>query len=126
MGHVSAGAKWYITELVEEITVEGDPRNVVHRNFILIRADSPEEAYQKAFKFGEQGETSYDNPQGHRVEIKFRGIADLDVIHDELEDGAELMFCSQVGLTEEELQQLRSWKSSSPQIEPRAPTTPRK
>ena len=47
----------------------------------------------------------YDSPYGHRVEIKFKGIADLDVIHDELDDGAELMFRSQVGLTEEKLHQ---------------------
>ena len=106
VGHIPADATWYIGELVEEITVAGDHRNVVHRNFTLIRADSPEEAYQKALKFGEQGQTSYDNPQGQRVEIKFRGIADLDVIHDELQDGAELMFYSQVGLNEEELQRL--------------------
>jgi len=61
-------------ELVEEITVEDDPRNVVHQNLVLIRAVSADEAYEKARKIGKDGETSYDNPSGKAVRIRFRGF----------------------------------------------------
>jgi Domain of unknown function (DUF4288) len=96
-------AEWYVAELVEEIQVEDDSRNVVLRNLTLIRADSPEEAYEKALRFGHEGETEYDNPEAKRVRIKFRGISHLDVIHDKLEDGAELSFCSQQGVSQEQI-----------------------
>ena len=33
MGYVPDDAKWWIAEIVEEITVEDDARNVVHINF---------------------------------------------------------------------------------------------
>jgi hypothetical protein len=33
MGYIPANAKWYLAEIVEQIAVEGDPRNVVHTSF---------------------------------------------------------------------------------------------
>ena len=83
---------WFIAELVMEITVADDSRNVVHRNHVLISASSNEEAYLKAGDLGRRGETSYDNPAGKAVQIRFVGIADLDEILDPLEDGAEVLF----------------------------------
>ena len=106
MGYVPKDAKWYIAEIVEEITVEGDPRNVVHVNFNLIRADSPEDAYEKALECGRQGETQYANPQGQLVRIRFCGLRDLNVIDYELEHGAELMFEKRVGVSVDELRRL--------------------
>jgi hypothetical protein len=70
----------------------------------LIRADSPDEAYEKAVSLGYQGEASYDNPNGQLVQIRFRGLADLDVIYDELGHGAELLFHEQVGVEPEEIE----------------------
>jgi hypothetical protein len=103
MAFIPQDAEWYIAELVEEIQVEDDPRNVVLRNLTLIRADSPDEAYEKALRFGHEGETEYDNPEAKRVRISFRGISHLDVIHDKLEDGAELSFQSEQGVSQEQL-----------------------
>ncbi|MGH9648306.1 MAG: DUF4288 domain-containing protein, partial [Bryobacteraceae bacterium] len=100
MSFVPEDAKWYLARLVEQITVEGDPRNVVHTNLVLVRADSPEEAYPKALDLGAQGETTYDNPQGRRVKIAFRGLHDLDVICDPLEHGAELEFRQRLDMDE--------------------------
>jgi hypothetical protein len=60
-------AEWYLAELVIKITVADDPRNVVHQNRILIRADSAEEAYEKAIQFGKKEEISYDNLAGKAV-----------------------------------------------------------
>jgi hypothetical protein len=106
MAHIPEDAKWYLAEIVEQITVEGDPRNVVHTNVVLVRADSPEEAYQKAMALGTAGEQSYENPEGKLVVFRFRGLRDLNVIHFELEHGAELNYSEDVGMKESEIQEL--------------------
>ncbi len=97
---------WFIAELVMEITVSGDSRNVVHHNHVLIRASSNEEAYSKAALLGGRGETAYKNPAGEAVRIRFVGIADLDEILDPLEDGAEVLFRYTVDVSKQELESL--------------------
>ena len=103
MAFIPEGARWYIAGLVLEHTIEGDRRNVVHVNTHLIEADSPEEAYRKAVAFGRTGEQDYANSEGKRVRVTFRGLRDLDVIHDDLEDGAELFYEEAVDVGEVEL-----------------------
>jgi Domain of unknown function (DUF4288) len=61
MGYIPRKAKWYVAEIVEQIRVEGDPRYLVHTNTVLIRGDSPEEAYAKAVELGTDGQASYEN-----------------------------------------------------------------
>ncbi len=111
MGWVPKDAKWFIAEIVEEITVRGDPRNVVHLNYTLIRADSPAKAYAKAIKLGKGGETNYKNSEGKLVSIRFRGLHELLVVYDELEHGGELMYEAKVGLSSRDIKKmLRSKK----------------
>jgi hypothetical protein len=98
MGYIPEDAKWYLAEIVQQITVEGDLRNVVHTNQVLVRADSPEEAYQKAIELGTSGEQSYENPDGRLVTFRFKGLRDLNVIHDELEHGAELSYTEDIDM----------------------------
>jgi hypothetical protein len=105
MGYIPKDAEWYLAEVIEEITVEDEPNNVVHFNWILVHAHSPEEAYSKALEHGRAGEVSYENPDGKLVRISFRGLHHLDVIHDKLEDGAEITYDERVGVPEEELQE---------------------
>jgi hypothetical protein len=45
MGFVPKDAEWYLAEIVQELTVAEDPRNVVWRNLTLVHASSPEDAY---------------------------------------------------------------------------------
>jgi hypothetical protein len=71
-------AEWYLAELVMKITVAGDPRKVVHQNLTLIRAGSPDEAYEKAINFGKDAEAEYCNPDGKAVQIGFEGIIRSD------------------------------------------------
>ena len=52
MGYIPKDAKWYLADIIQQITVEDDPRSVVHTNVVLVRADSPEEAYEKALALG--------------------------------------------------------------------------
>ncbi len=103
MAYVPKDALWYLAEFIMEITVAGAARNVVHRNLMLIRADSPDQAYDKARKLGYAGETEYTNPLGQVVQIRFRGIAQIDVVIDELSDGAELKYEEQTGVSAEEI-----------------------
>lgn len=106
MAYIPKDAKWYIAELVMECKIEGESQNVVHVNIILIRADSPEEAFEKAEAFGREDESSYLNPKNQQVSWRYRGLRALNVIHDELEDGAELMFEEKIGIPEERLQKM--------------------
>src|SRR5437867_8039774 len=121
MGFIPKGAKWYLAEIVEEITVEGDPRNVVHTNLVLVRADSPEEAHERSLALGKQGETSYENLAGKRVTITFRGLHDLNVIHDELEHGGELSFTRTIGMSQDDL---AKWVPPKEQLGVFAPRKP--
>ena len=104
MGYIPANAKWYLAEIVQQISVEDDPRIVVHANVVLIRADSPDDAYEKAVLLGAGKQTSYENPHGKRVTFTFRGLRDLNVIHDELEHGAELSYTEFTDMDEAAIQ----------------------
>jgi hypothetical protein len=100
MGFIPKGARWYIADVVLEHQIEDDPRNVVHIDTLLVEATSPEEAYDKAIEFGQAGETEYLNTAGKQVTILFRGLRNLNVIHDDLEHGAELTYEEEVAVPE--------------------------
>ena len=106
MGYVPQDAKWYIAELIEEIRVEGSEVNILHKNLVLVRADSPDEAYGNALKLGQSHNNSYVNPSGAVVKSSFRGLHHLDVIHDDLENGAELLYEQETSVSEEYIQGL--------------------
>jgi len=99
--------EWYLAELVMKITVTDDPRNVVHQNLVLIRADSADQAYEKAIQVGKKEEISYDNPAGKAVHFHFEGVSDLvDIIEEDLEDGVELDFHYTVAMPDEKIRAL--------------------
>src|SRR5579863_5556183 len=110
--YTPAGAQWYLGSLVEMITVERHPRRIVHVNNILIRADSPEMAYRKALALGRQWNQKYKNAAGELVRARFLGLRDLGVIHDKLEDGAEISYSERQVLTDCEARQLVAPKRS--------------
>lgn len=89
-----------------EIKVSDSQKNAVHKNLILIKAGKAETAYKKAISFGRKAETSYKNPQGKNVTIKFWGISQLEEMYDTLEDGSELKFEEYVAVTPS---QIRKW-----------------
>src|SRR5258708_29313561 len=103
MTDIPDGVKWYLAELVEEIQIAGESENVVHNNLILIRADSPEEAYTKALARGSEINGSYEDIDGRKGMSIFRGLSDLNPILDELEDGAEIAYEELQGLSEDEI-----------------------
>lgn len=106
MGYVPRDAEWYLAELVQELGVTDDPRNVIWRNLTLIQASSPDDAYEKALDLGRAGNSEYLNPAGKLVTIRFRGIAFMDVVHDPLEHGAELLFYAKTQVPEKDIAKL--------------------
>lgn len=106
MPYIPPNAKWYLADMVEEITIEDEPNNMVHINLVLVRADFPEEAYEKALELGKESEISYLNTDGKWVRIIFRGLRGLNVIHDELEHGAELLYEEKIGLSDLDVRNL--------------------
>jgi|SRR5271167_3592861 hypothetical protein len=122
MAHIPSGAVWYVGEIVVEISVEGETSSIMHKNLTLIRADSADEAYQKALRLGHESEITYPNPAGKQVHIEFRGLSDLNVIHGELEDGTELLFEEKVGMSKEEIQKSARSKEQLNVFRPITPT----
>ena len=61
MGFVPKDAQWYLAEIVQELTVAEDLRNVVWHNLTLIHASSPDDAYERAIALGKLGDTEYLN-----------------------------------------------------------------
>ena len=92
MGYIPKDAEYYLAEIVLEIAVTGEAESLVHTNLVLVRADSPDEAYTKALELGHAGEYTEKNSDGTEVSVRFRGLRDLNVIHDKLGHGAELIY----------------------------------
>ena len=106
MAYIPRDAEWFLAQHVEEIRVQGSKRNIVHINYVLVQAKNPREAYRKAIELGKRGNLRYKNPAGKTVTIRFVGLRDLDVIHDTLEHGCEIMFKERVGITKSGLRKL--------------------
>ncbi len=100
MAHVPKNAEWFLADLVQEIRVEGSRRNIVHINHVIIRANSPGEAYSRALRLGKRSAVSYLNEYGKTVTVRFRGLQNLDVIYDPLGDECEVMFQERLGVSE--------------------------
>jgi hypothetical protein len=122
MGFIPTDARWYLADIILEHIIEGDPRNLIHINMHLIEAESPEQAHEKALALGQDSEDEYTNTDGRGVRVVFRGLRGLDVIHDALEDGAELAYSEMVGVPEE---QLCEWITPKEQLSVFAPIEPK-
>jgi hypothetical protein len=106
MPFIPKNAEWYLAEIVIEFQVETDDRNIVHVNFMLIEASSPEEAYNKALRLGQISNGEHINDEGNRVKVAFRGLRNLHVIYEPLEDGAEILYEEHQGISESNLGKL--------------------
>jgi Domain of unknown function (DUF4288) len=103
MSHTPGTARWYLAEIVEEIKIADHQRNSVFNNLVLIEAGSADEAYDKALAHGKEREDNYVNSEGQQVTVVFRGLSDLNVIGDELEDGTEIIYEELTDLSESEI-----------------------
>ena len=92
---------WYLAEVIERAEQKRMKNNSPNRrcttwiNSILIKANSPGEAYDKALKIGRKDyETSYRTVAGNDIEWKVIGLANLISIFEDIEDGAEVSWRS--------------------------------
>lgn len=89
---------WYIVEIIEKCEpVERNEKQELRRvttwgNHHLIKADSPEKAFDKAEKLGKEAEYKFTNSDKIEMEWIFVGIGELLPIYEDIEDGAELMW----------------------------------
>ena len=89
---------WYIVEIIEKCEpVDRNEKQDLRRvttwgNHHLIKADSPEKAYDKAVKLGKEAEYKFTNTDKIEMEWIFVGIGELLPIYEDIEDGAELMW----------------------------------
>jgi hypothetical protein len=89
---------WYIVEIIEKCEpVQRNEKQELRRvttwgNHHLIKADSPEKAFDKAVKLGKEAEYKFTNSDKIEMEWIFVGIGELLPIYEDIEDGAELMW----------------------------------
>jgi hypothetical protein len=91
-------------------------------NFCLVEAADALTAYSRACALGRSHEMEYKNPAGKLVAIKFLGLRELNVVHDALEDGAELLYSEHIGLSDSESRALVRPRSRLAPFRPRRPS----
>lgn len=77
--------RWYVAELTEEVTLEGDPQHVVHRKTRVIFADSAEDAYDKALSMITEHEMTYLNEDKRAIRTRFWGLRELDLSNEDMD-----------------------------------------
>lgn len=92
---------WYIgsylirfIELEDNNNFDQERRFLSWENTIIVKADSLAEAYKKIEQIGKSDTKTYKGgPEGVPVQWVYEGVTELLPIYDELEDGAEIMWC---------------------------------
>ena len=124
MAYIPANAKWWLADLIVGFTIEGRSRQDVHYDLTLVRADSPEQAYEKALAFGRRHEATYTNTDGQLVSVRFWGLRELMVIYDDIEDGAELLYEEEADVAEDRILASIKPKEKLSAFESYTPTRP--
>jgi hypothetical protein len=97
MSNSPEASRWYVAELTEEITLEGDPGNVVHKKTRVIFADSAEDAYEKALSMISEHELKYLNEHHRAIRTRFWGLRELDLSNEDM-DRAGILPKQKVGV----------------------------
>ncbi len=94
--------EWFLAELIQQFTFL-DGSHSIYVNTVLVKSDSIEQAYEKALEFGKVYNYSFTNSDGEEVRVSFRGLRDLYVIYEKLEDGAEIIYEEYDEITDDEI-----------------------
>ncbi|MBL0159377.1 MAG: DUF4288 domain-containing protein [Bryobacterales bacterium] len=103
MSYIPPDAKWWLADLIVEFRIDGDPGSLVHFNLTLIRGRLGGAGVLKALARGAEFADTYTNTDGRQVQVFFRGLRDLFVVYEELEDGAELLYEERASASEVEI-----------------------
>ncbi|MDY0746372.1 DUF4288 domain-containing protein [Paucibacter sp. R3-3] len=110
---------WYVATYVHRFVVLDEDnedmsrRYTTWKNTILVKAESPNEAYRKAIKVGKLGCKPYENMNGQKVRFVYEGLSSLVPIYEELADGSEIFWSSQVS----QLRTIRKMVKSKGELE---------
>jgi hypothetical protein len=83
-------ARWYIAELVEELILDGNIRNVIHRKTRVILADCQEDAFDKALSLSQEHEPTYLNQTLNGAQTRYWGLNELNLLQAESEVPVQL------------------------------------
>jgi hypothetical protein len=89
---------WFLVEVIERCEpVNSDNKKDLRRctvwgNFHLIKASTPDKAYDKAVQLGLSGNYTFKNSDKLDMKWEFVGIGDILPIYEDLEDKAEVMW----------------------------------
>ena len=89
MADSSETARWYIAELVEELILDANVRNVIHRKTRVIFADSAEDAYEKALSLSSEHETTYLNQTHKSAQTRYWSLNELNLLQEEQAHAAQ-------------------------------------
>ena len=87
--------EWFLADLIQQFTFM-DGSHSIYVNTILVKANSVEEAYEKALGFGEVYNHSFTNTDQEEVKVSFRGLRDLYLIYEEYEEITEEQIAAMV------------------------------
>lgn len=83
--------QWYVATLIIRCRVANEPAPYTCDEQIrLIRARSPEKAYEKAIKLGKEQEVNYLNENGEDVYWEFLGLEELHELEEPIRDSLEI------------------------------------
>ncbi|WP_243789931.1 DUF4288 domain-containing protein [Saccharopolyspora gloriosae] len=88
----SAKAEFYVALMLIEISSESatEPQ-LYEESFVLVKAESDEEAKEKAVSYGKQQAASYPNEDGELITWKFKELIEVKQVEDAtFDDGSEL------------------------------------
>jgi hypothetical protein len=96
MAETPQESRWYVAELTEEVTLEGDPLHVVHKKTRIIFADSAQDAYEKALSMITEHELSYLHEHHKAVRTRFWGLRELPLSNEDM-DRAGILPAERIG-----------------------------
>ncbi|MCC2639449.1 MAG: uncharacterized protein K0Q68_3168 [Moraxellaceae bacterium] len=110
---------WWIASYIERTAWNDEPnpspnsRCTAWENTIILKADTREQAYEKAILLAENS-SEFESPEGRKGHWVFEGLTSLLPIYSELEDGAEILWAEHENRT---LAKVRSWVKSKAELE---------
>ena len=112
---------WWIATYIERAAWDDEPhpspnsRCLAWENTIILQAPDREAAYAKAVSLASQYSSEFEDDSGNRKgHWVYEGLTSLLPIHDELQDGAEILWVEHRNRT---VRKVRSWVRRKEQLE---------
>jgi hypothetical protein len=85
------GQQWYVvTIIIKSETESVSGPFTCDEQIRMVSAQNIQDAFNKAIKFGEDEEVSYENADGEKVSWKFVGVESIEALEESIRDGIEI------------------------------------